>query len=100
MSLLTEARLAAFLPNLNDVPVWTAALDEAMDRFEIDSPERTAAFLAQIACESAECRRFTERLNYTAKRLMAVWPKRGGAVGRTILAIAPPERTRRQSKRR
>jgi putative chitinase len=76
MSLLTEARLAAFLPNLNNVPVWTAALDEAMDRFEIDSPERTAAFLAQIACESAECRRLTEKLNYTAKRLMAVWPKR------------------------
>ena len=76
MSLLTEARLAAFLPKLDNVPTWTAALDTAMDRFEINSPERAAAFLAQIACESGECRRLTEKLNYSAKRLMAVWPKR------------------------
>jgi putative chitinase len=76
MSLLTERRLAAFLPKLTDVGIWTAALDQAMDRFDIDSRERTVAFLAQIACESGECRRLTERLNYSAKRLMAVWPKR------------------------
>ena len=76
MSLLTDARLAAFLPTLEDVPGWTAALDQAMDRYEINSPERTAAFLAQIACESSECRRLTEKLSYSAKRLMVVWPKR------------------------
>jgi hypothetical protein len=38
MSLLTEARLAAFLPNLM---TFRSALDKAMDCIEIDSPERS-----------------------------------------------------------
>jgi putative chitinase len=92
MSLLTEARLAAFLPKLEDVPAWTAALDEAMDRFEINSPERVAAFLAQIACESSECSGLVEKLNYSAKRLMAVWPKRFPTLEKAALYANQPEK--------
>lgn len=40
------------------------------------SAERLAEFLAQTAVESAGYTRFEENLRYSAKRLMAVWPKR------------------------
>ena len=73
---LTEAQLAAFLPGLADLTGWTAALNAAMDRFEINTPRRGAAFLAQIAYESGECRRLVENLSYSAARLCAVWPNR------------------------
>jgi putative chitinase len=76
MSIITEARLTAFLPTLPNVAIWARALDEAMERFEIHTPERMAAFLAQIAHESSEFRRLVESLNYTGSRLMKVWPKR------------------------
>jgi putative chitinase len=74
--LLTTAQLTAFLPGLADVDGWTAALNVAMDRFQINTPQRGAAFLAQVAHESAEFKRLVENLNYSAARLCAVWPGR------------------------
>jgi putative chitinase len=76
MSILTETRFAAFLPDAPDIPRWTRVLNDAMDRFDVRTLHRVAAFLAQIAHESDEFRRVVENLNYTAKRLMQVWPKR------------------------
>lgn len=52
------------------------ALDAAMAEFEINTTARAAAFLAQILHESARLTRFEENLNYSAQRLMQVWPKR------------------------
>ena len=46
-----------------------------MHRFEIDAPARRAAFLAQLAHESGELRRWTENLNYRWQRLREVFPK-------------------------
>jgi putative chitinase len=40
------------------------------------SPERLAEFLAQTAHESGAYTRFAENMNYSAKRLMQVWPSR------------------------
>jgi putative chitinase len=73
---LTEAQLTAFLPGLPGLPGWTAALNAAMDRFEINTPRRGAAFLAQIAHESGGFAHLVENLNYSAARLCAVWPNR------------------------
>ena len=55
---------------------WVTPLNAAARRFEITTPERLAAFLAQIAHESAELTRLEENLSYSAARLMAVWPGR------------------------
>jgi putative chitinase len=92
MSIITEARLTAFLPNLPNVAVWTRALDEVMERFEITTPERTAAFLAQIAHESGDFRRLVESLNYTASRLMKVWPKRFPTLEKAAEYARQPEK--------
>lgn len=72
----TESHLKTFLPNALEAAAWTAALGTAMERFEINSSARAAAFLAQIAHESGELRHVVENLNYSAKTLMRVWPKR------------------------
>jgi putative chitinase len=73
---LTEKQLKTAMP-LCDTEKWLTPLNSAMDRFEINTPDRAAAFLAQLAHESAETTRLTEGLSYsTADRLCRVWPKR------------------------
>ncbi|HEX3232861.1 MAG TPA: hypothetical protein VHR41_01605 [Gemmatimonadales bacterium] len=74
--IITEVQLQRFLPSLKTGPMWTTALNAAMSRFEINSRERAAAFLAQVAHESAEFQHLHENLSYRATRLMAVWPRR------------------------
>ena len=68
--------MLTFLPQLARAGDWTQALNPAMERFEINTPQRSAAFLAQLAHESGEFTRLVENLNYTAARLCAVWPTR------------------------
>lgn len=82
---LTKDQLKKIMPNCN-VDQWIDPLNAAMARFEINTPVRMAAFLAQVAHESAETTRLTEGLSYShAERLCAVWPKRFP----TPLAAAP-----------
>jgi putative chitinase len=76
MSILTAATLSAFLPGLSGADAWADALGAATDEFEITSPPRLAAFLAQIAEESDELQRLVESLDYSTLRLMQVWPGR------------------------
>lgn len=45
------------------------------DKFFLDTPRRIAEFLGQTAAESGGFTRFVESLNYSAARLMQVWPK-------------------------
>lgn len=73
---LTAAQLKQVMPGCTDAPTWAEALNPAMAQFEIDSNERIAAFLAQIGHESGQLTRLSENLNYSAKRLVQVWPGR------------------------
>ena len=56
--------------------LWVDPLNEAMDRFEINSENRILFFLAQCAHESARFVRLEENLNYSAAGLLRVWPSR------------------------
>ena len=76
MPILTEQQLAAIMTACPNPATWTMALNSAMERFQINDTPRMAAFLAQIGHESGQLTRLTENLNYSAKRLMQVWPKR------------------------
>ena len=73
--MLTIPQLSDIMPRAN-APIWTPHLLYVFGRFEINSPARIAAFLAQAAHESAELTRLTENLNYSAASLMKTWPKR------------------------
>jgi putative chitinase len=59
-------RADAYLPHLAS----------AMEEREISSPLRVAHFLAQLAHESSELRRWEEGLSYSKERLIEVWPHR------------------------
>ena len=61
---LTRQQLLSFLPLIPDADAWASALAPACERFGITSTDRIAAFLAQVAHESAEFRRLEESLNY------------------------------------
>lgn len=55
---------------------WNEALNEYMDKEEINTPARIAAYLAQIGVESDGLKSLVENLNYSAARLAVVWPGR------------------------
>lgn len=75
--MLTAAQLAKIFPACKTPDVWAQALKPAMERYEINTSNRMAAFLAQTGYESSQFNRLVENLNYsTAKRLVWVWPKR------------------------
>ena len=73
---LTPSELKSVMPRCTAPEAWLRPLDAAMSQFDITDGRRAAAFLAQIALESAELSHLVEDLNYSAARLMKVWPQR------------------------
>jgi putative chitinase len=59
----------------SDIEAYHGPLVAAMEHFEINTPRRIAAFLANLAHESGSLRLLEENLNYSAKRLMQVFPR-------------------------
>jgi putative chitinase len=55
---------------------WLAPLQKACDKFQINTAQRVAAFLANVGVESRGLSALVESLNYTAPRLAVVWPSR------------------------
>ena len=54
---------------------WHEALAQLLPDYEITTPKRIAAFIAQCAHESGGFRFVSENLNYKAESLMKVFPK-------------------------
>ena len=68
---------------------WAGAINAACEQFQINTPRRQAAFLAQIGVESAGLTELVENLNYSAAALLLMWPARftpadATAYGRTL----------------
>jgi putative chitinase len=57
------------------VPQWFEALSSILPEYEINTPERVAAFLAQTAHESGGYKALKENLNYRAESLLRTFPK-------------------------
>lgn len=55
---------------------WVVPIQQACVRFEIDTVREVACFLSQASHESGGFTRLVENMNYSAKRLRQVWPKR------------------------
>ena len=73
---VTVDDIASCCPHNPDPASLLSALEEVLPRYEIDTPERLSAFLAQCAHESGDFTVLEENLNYSAKGLAATWPKR------------------------
>ena len=78
MSLITIDQLDMAVPKARyeDLVRYIDFLNEGMEKFEIDTPNRIAAFIAQLAHESADFRSTEENLNYSWQALRATWPAR------------------------
>lgn len=73
--LITVQQLAAALGiPLERAQIWIDQLNGAMSRFQINTPGRAAAFIAQIGHESGLLARISENLNYSAEGLLATFP--------------------------
>ena len=61
---------------VKDPDKWLDAVVQTCQEFEINTPERVAAFIAQTAHESRGYADLKENLNYRATTLAACWPNR------------------------
>ena len=73
--ILTREQLAQLLPGNPYLDHWYHALEQALPDYDINTPQRVAAFMAQCAHESGGFRALKENLNYKAASLRRVFPK-------------------------
>jgi len=73
--ILSRAQLAQLLPGNPYLDHWYHALEQALPDYDINTPQRVAAFMAQCAHESGGFRALKENLNYKAASLRRVFPK-------------------------
>jgi putative chitinase len=72
---LTVDQLKEMVHGIPYADHWVKALNQLMPDYEINTPKRIAAFVAQCAHESGGFRFLSENLNYKAESLMKVFPK-------------------------
>ena len=60
---------------------WIDAIVAVCEEFEINTPQRIAAFIAQTSHESGGYTMLSENLNYRAATLAACWPNRFAVLG-------------------
>ena len=71
----TEEKLGKILTRNKNVHEWYEAMCVAFPQFDIITPQRVAAFIAQCAHESADFTVLTENLNYSSDGLMKLFSK-------------------------
>jgi len=82
---MNREQLMVVMPKLTPARAdgWALWINDAMAKFEIDTPRRVAAFIAQVAHESSELTRLTENLRYTTQgALLRVFGGRFARAGR------------------
>jgi len=72
---LTLAQLKQLIPTNPHVEHWHRALEQLLPDYEINTPRRIAAFIAQCAHESNNFTAIQENLNYKAASLRALFKK-------------------------
>jgi putative chitinase len=72
---LTLNQLKQIVPNNPHIEHWYEALCEILPDYDINTPQRIAAFLAQCAHESGGFRAIKENLNYRPATLVTLFKK-------------------------
>ena len=78
---LTNDMLRAMIGNNPASDEWYEALAEIMPKYEINTPNRIAGFIAQCAHESNNFKSLEENLNYSEKALKSVFGRYFGTGG-------------------
>ena len=55
---------------------WLEPLNDTLEKYQINTPQRMACFIGQCQHESGNFTLLQENLNYSADALMRVWPSR------------------------
>jgi putative chitinase len=85
---LSQEQLQQMLPNNHHTNEWYEALLKVLPDYEITTPLRIAAFIAQCSHESGQFTILKENLNYRAETLTRIWPSRFSAdVAATYAAL-------------
>jgi putative chitinase len=76
-AMITKDQLQSFFEDTDEeiIDKFVDPLNSAMERFEINTPNRIAMFLAQVGHESGGLVHVRENLNYKAEQLSRVFPK-------------------------
>ena len=72
---LTVSQLKQMVTGITHADHWIEAFDQLLPDYEINTPKRVAAFIAQCAHESGGFKFLKENLNYKAESLMKTFPK-------------------------
>ncbi|OUU50524.1 MAG: hypothetical protein CBC12_05550 [Candidatus Puniceispirillum sp. TMED52] len=70
---LTKEMLGAMIPGNTKVDMWYDAIVEIFPKYDINTPERMAGFIAQCAHESNNFKSLEENLNYSESALIRVF---------------------------
>jgi len=73
--MITKEQLKELIPGNPYLNEWHEALEQLLPDYEINTPQRIAAFIAQCAHESGGFRAIKENLNYKAATLRKIFPK-------------------------
>jgi putative chitinase len=73
--ILTQDQLSQMVPGNPYIDHWYEALEQLLPDYDINTPHRVAAFIAQCAHESGGFKFIKENLNYKAASLRKVFPK-------------------------
>ena len=91
---INQARLLRAVPDLcrKNLDMFVASFNMWAVHFGIDTEARVAMYLAEVFHESGYLKATEENMNYSAKRLMQVWPKRFPTLELASVYAYNPER--------
>ena len=87
--MVTRDILSVLAPTNKNIDIWVEAMNTILPKYDIVTPRRLAAFLAQTAHESAGFTAVRENLNYSAQGLMKTWPARFNQTAAAAYARQP-----------
>ena len=73
--ILSRDQLAELIKGNPYVDYWHSAMERCLPDYDINTPQRVAAFMAQCGHESGNFKFLKENLKYRAASLVKVWPK-------------------------
>lgn len=71
--MITLEQFSAMIPSNKEPEAWFNEATEIFEKYEINTPNRIAGFMAQCAHESLDFTRLEENLNYSEKALNSVF---------------------------